>query len=213
MSIEILLIFRQYCSNIIPSSCDRGNTMRQKHNKVITEPIDVSILDDGLNKVKGAIMTIHPKSQHLINEWLNTWSVYIKDEKAFDPCRLISYKRGRILHVHFGYNVGSETGGPRYVVVVENNNPFKSKHVTVVPISTLGKEKSKDDIHHTEVFLGEVIPESGEDCVAQPIHIRTISKQRITKPKKSQDDKIYIAPELLDKIDEMIVKLFTKNKT
>ncbi len=168
-------------------------------------------LDMALAALKAAIKQQPTKQQHILEEWLGTWSQYLKFEAAFDPKRLIYYKRGDIVLAHFGYNIGSELGGVHYAVVVESDNNIASNVVMVVPISSLGREKTSADLHKSEVFLGKLI--SGVDSYAMPLQMRPISKMRIIKPKKIAQGKITIPGGLLDSIDEKIRQLFTKHTT
>ena len=179
-----------------------------KHKKNITEPVDVSTFVKNLTRLIKSIASLDKKQQHQINDWLGVWSKYIDFESTFDPKRLVYYKRGDIVHAHFGYNIGDELGGARYAVVVENNNNIANGLVTVVPISSLEAGKTEDDLHRTEVYLGKII--GGTECFAMPAQIRSISKLRIIKPKYRSDGKITLSGNMLDKIDEQIKLIFTK---
>ena len=46
--------------------------------------------------------------------WLNDYARLLQSEQSFDPKKLIRYKRGSIVKVHLGYNIGSEEGGLHY---------------------------------------------------------------------------------------------------
>ena len=60
-----------------------------------------------------------------------------KNEKQFDPKKLIKYRRGNIVSVHLGYNIGSEQGGLHYGLVIDNNNEKSSKVITIIPLRCL----------------------------------------------------------------------------
>lgn len=91
------------------------------------------------------------KKADLLSYWLENFIDYIKDETTFNPQELISYKRGDVIKLNFGFNVGSEHGGLHYAVVLDNNNLHSSPVVTVVPLSsgTAGSTYQRD------VFLGQ----------------------------------------------------------
>ena len=175
-------------------------------NTPTPDPLDIS-----LATFKAAIKRQPAKQQHMLEEWLDTWSQYLIFEGTFDPKRLIYYKRGDIVLAHFGYNVGNELGGVHYAIVVENDNNIASGIVTVVPISSLETGKTAADLHISEVFLGKLI--GGMDSFAMPLQMRPISKLRIIKPKKKSHGKLTITGALLDNIDEKIRQLFTKHST
>ena len=183
----------------------------KKHKKIITESLSAIEFIKTLIALTESIASLDIKQQDILNNWLNVWSKYLIWEKEFDSKRLIYYKRGDIVHAHFGYNIGSEFGGAHYAVVIENNNNISNDLVTIIPISSLEAGKTKDDLHKTEVFLGRIIG-NDIDCYAMPLQIRPISKMRIIKPKHKSDGKIILSGDLLDKIDEQIKLIFTQNK-
>jgi len=169
-------------------------------------------VEKALDELKTQVSQLPAKQQKIFEQWLYTWSMYIKNEKEFDPTRLRTYKRGEIVHLHLGYNVGSEEGGSRYAVVVENDNARRSKVVVVVPLSTLEANQSKDSLHYSEVYLGRIIPGSEKESYALPLHVRGISKMRIIKPRRDEHGVYKISPEKLTEIDDKIKILFTHKK-
>ncbi|MDR0221059.1 MAG: type II toxin-antitoxin system PemK/MazF family toxin [Lachnospiraceae bacterium] len=164
-------------------------------------------LEKSLAAFEQSITSLGGKQQRIMGEWLEVWGRYIAYEKTFDPKRLVRYKRGDVVHAHFGYNVGSEIGGAHYAVVVENGNDLSSGIVTVVPISSLEAGKA---LHKSEVPLGKLI--GGVDCYAMPLQIRTISKLRIIKPKRNADGKTKVSGASLDLIDELDKENVHKSK-
>ena len=63
-------------------------------------------------------------------------------------------KRGEIVKVHLGFNIGSEEGGLHYAVVIEKNNPKSSPVVTVVPLTSIKPSTNLERLHSGNVFLG-----------------------------------------------------------
>ena len=45
--------------------------------------------------------------------WLEDYMKFLEYEPQFSPTSLRRYKRGEIIKVHLGYNIGSEEGGLR----------------------------------------------------------------------------------------------------
>lgn len=167
------------------------------------------------------IKLLHDDKQIKILQWLNYWIDYLSYEDTFDSSKLMTYKRGDIVHVNFGFNVHNELGGSHYAVVVENDNPSTSGCITVVPLrSGDTEEEVLANIHErTEVYLGKGIIECGNGkhryTVAKVNQIRTIDKMRILKPTNSKIHTVYPIDAkkrnyILDKIDLKIVELFTK---
>lgn len=184
--------------------------MNDKHKRVFNDALNDTEVSDIISRIKATINSLNPKQQHLLAEWLYVWCSYIKNEKTFLPQKLKYYKRGEVVLANFGYNVGSELGGAHYAVVVENNNNKTSNTVTVVPVSSLQSSKKESELHHSEVFLGKIIPDSDKLSYAMPLQIRAISKLRIIKPKTSADGVYKISNEKLSEIDEKIKQLFTR---
>lgn len=90
----------------------------------------------------------------LLSYWLNDYINYINNEMTFEPSRLKSYKRGDIIKVNFGFNVGSEHGGLHYAVVLDKANAHNSPIITVIPLISYSKNKN---IHSSSIFLGDDI--------------------------------------------------------
>ena len=184
--------------------------MSDKHKRNITQNLTNKELSDTLNTVEKMLNSLDPKQQHIMAEWLDDWCNYLGFEKSFVPQKLKFYKRGDIVLVHFGYNVGSELGGAHYAVVVENNNNKASNTVTVVPLSSLADDKTQTDLHKSEVYLGKIFPNSDKESYAMPLQIRVVSKIRIIKPKTKKDYQYKLNGSQLQQIDDKIKELFTK---
>ena len=95
------------------------------------------------------------KKADLLAYWLETFSGYLLDEQKFDYSKIPSYKRGDVISVNLGFNVGSEQGGLHYAIVLDNDNQQSSPVITVVPLSS-GEE---DDTYERDVFLGNELYE------------------------------------------------------
>lgn len=76
----------------------------------------------------------------LMSKWIVDYVRYIAFEGTFDPRKNISYSRGDIVKVNFGFNIGSELGGVHYAVVIDNKNNQSSDSITVVPMSSIKED-------------------------------------------------------------------------
>ncbi len=172
-------------------------------------------------KLKNEILALDVDIRIKISQWLNSWIYYIATEKQFDSTKLMTYKRGDIVHVNFGFNVHNELGGTHYAVVVENDNSSSNGTVMVVPLKSAdSKEEAMKELHErTDVYLGQgiVVVAQGKDkyTIAKVNQMRTVDKMRILKPRNSRKDIVYptdsqIRNAMLDKIDKKIVELYTK---
>lgn len=84
--------------------------------------------------------------------WLKEYKVLLLREPRFVPRYLKAYKRGDIVQINFGFNLGDEYGGKHYAVVVEDNDR-SSGIVTVIPLRS-SKPKDSAGIHRYELSLG-----------------------------------------------------------
>lgn len=91
------------------------------------------------------------KRADLISYWLKDFQTYLAQEKSFDPARIKAYKRGDVVKVNLGFNVGSEQGGLRYAIVLDKDNKHNSKTITVIPLTSLKEEKK---IYERDIPLG-----------------------------------------------------------
>lgn len=94
------------------------------------------------------------KKANLLSYWLKDYVRFINFEATFDPKRNISYKRGDVIKVGFGFNIGSEYGGLHYAIVLDKVNDHSSSTVTVVPLTSIKSVSSEK--RHT-VSLGNEI--------------------------------------------------------
>lgn len=94
------------------------------------------------------------KKANLLSYWIKDYVRMIDFEEKFDPTKNISYKRGNIVKVNFGFNIGSEYGGLHYGIILDNNNAHNSPVVTVIPLTSM---KSDKEPHFNSVDLGNEI--------------------------------------------------------
>lgn len=94
---------------------------------------------------------IHSKKADLLSYWLKDYINYLEQEETFNPLKLKEYKRGDVIKVNLGFNVGNEEGGLHYCVVLDKKNSRSHSTVTVVPLTSI-KPKSKKNNY--SVFLG-----------------------------------------------------------
>ena len=97
----------------------------------------------------------HIKKADLISYWIEEYANYIRSENDFNYKSIPNYKRGDVIKVNFGFNIGSEHGGLHYAVVIGNNNIKASPVITVIPLSSSNKNKKYD----RDVLLGDELHE------------------------------------------------------
>lgn len=87
----------------------------------------------------------------LISKWLKDYVNYLRFEEKFKPQKNIAYKRGNIVKVNLGFNLGSELGGVHYAIVIDNNNKHSSDTITILPLSSKKEDK---DVYERDLFIG-----------------------------------------------------------
>ena len=96
----------------------------------------------------------HLKKAHLLSYWIKDYVRMINFEEHFEPTRNIAYKRGNIVKIQFGFNIGCEYGGLHYGVVLDNKNAHNSPVVTVIPLTSARENR---ELHPNSVNLGNDI--------------------------------------------------------
>lgn len=141
-------------SQIIKKGMFEIANLKDKENKEELLTFKDKVLDDFKQLLEDLCDTNHKKSA-LISYWLNDYKRYLSSEDKFSPKNLVKYKRGTIVKVNLGFNLGNEQGGLHYCVVLNKNDTVNIPILNVVPLSSL-KDKHKS-IHYTNVNLGNEI--------------------------------------------------------
>lgn len=92
------------------------------------------------------------KKCNLLAYWITDFSNYHDNEKDFDSTTLKKFKRGDIIKVNLGFNIGSELGGLHYCVVINKNDSPYSNTLNIVPLTSIKENKVYNK--HTCVNLG-----------------------------------------------------------
>lgn len=86
--------------------------------------------------------------------WISDWCRFLDFEQHFSSKSLRRYKRGEIIKVHLGFNVGSEEGGLHYAVVIDKDNARSCPTVTIVPLTSVKPSIDITDLKNGSIFLG-----------------------------------------------------------
>lgn len=131
----------------------------------------------------------HLKKAYLISYWLKDYVQYINFEEQFNPIKNIAYKRGDVVKLNFGFNIGSEYGGLHYAIVLDNHNRHNSPVLTVIPLTSAKEGKVP---HDNNVELGSEIYKSLK-----------LKYDTISKALKEEKKDISIAIKEFDKFDKL----------
>ncbi len=125
-----------------------------KEDVIQQKKISIRALNNLLEKYINDSSEKHLKKAYLISYWLSDFTRLIDFEEKFIPTKNIAYKRGNIIKLNFGFNIGSEYGGLHYGIVLDNKNEHNSPVVTVIPLTSI---KDSKPIHHNSVELGNEV--------------------------------------------------------
>ena len=81
------------------------------------------------------------KTSHLLAYWINDYANYHDEEKTFDISKLITFKRGNIIKVNLGFNIGHELGGLHYCVVLDKYDNPKNGTLNIIPLTSKKDKK------------------------------------------------------------------------
>lgn len=134
-----------------------------------------------------------------LSYWLEDYTNFLNYEKIFEPNSRPKYKRGQIIKVHLGYNIGSEEGGLHYAIVIENNNSIYSPVLTIVPLTSVKDNTNIDKLRKGEIFLGNELYRS---LVAKTKTLSYNVNNKIQELKKCLSDSDADEENILDRIKE-----------
>lgn len=81
------------------------------------------------------------KVSNLLAYWINDFSNYHDEEKTFDTTKLITFKRGNIIKVNSGFNIGNELGGLHYCIVLDKFDNPKKGTLNIIPLTSKKPKK------------------------------------------------------------------------
>lgn len=94
------------------------------------------------------------KKANLLSYWFEDFCKYNLAEEKFNPRLLKRYKRGSVIKVNLGFNVGNEEGGLHYYIVLDKSNALSSGTLTVIPLTS---KKENKQYNNSTVNLGNEI--------------------------------------------------------
>lgn len=115
----------------------------EKSEAIAHKDSAIKRLDISFNK---HIELMEYKKSNLLAYWIKDFSKYHDEEAIFSSKRLKHFKRGDIVKVNLGFNVGNELGGLHYCVVINNNDNLNSGTLNVVPLSSAKEDKVYNEI-------------------------------------------------------------------
>lgn len=89
-----------------------------------------------------------------ISYWLEDWMNYLKLEESFECRKIPKLKRGSVVKVHLGFNIGNEEGGLHYAIVLDNNNALGHSLITIVPLTSVKPKTNLKNLYDNQLFIG-----------------------------------------------------------
>jgi mRNA interferase MazF len=139
-----------------------------------------------------------------LHKWLNVifWLKIISDKAFNRRVNLMSIKRGEIYYADLSPVIGSEQGGIRPVLIVQNDIGNKYSPTVIAAAITSQREKAKLPTH---IELTADNCGLAKDSVVLLEQIRTIDKKRLKEHMGSLDD------QSMQKIDQALSISFGLN--
>lgn len=175
--------------------------MRNKSDVEKNKLSALSKMDNFLNALLNDGNSSHLKKVDLISYWLRDFANFIDFEEKFDAKRNIAYKRGNILKVNFGFNVGSEFGGLHYAVVLDKYNEHNSPVVTVIPLT------SNVNSHRNNIDIGNDLYLSVISKATDAIDELKKSNKKAAELRTNIFNKIKFLDDITDDEDQQLILL------
>jgi len=118
------------------------------------------------------------KKAKLYIDWLNEKTSFIRNEKEFTGEHIPELKRGDVILIKLGFNIGEELGGSRPAIVLRDSK-LSHKRVLVLPITS---KKPPDITNPLYVKIGLIKGLIGGIHWANILNVSNLSKQRIQIP-------------------------------
>lgn len=140
-----------------------------------------------------------------LDEWLDKESDIFVNEIRNNKNYFLRYKRGQLIKVDFGVNVGSELSHTHFAIVLNSDDTIKNDNITVLPLTSKKGYK--------RVFLGDIVSKNYlsikylYDAYGMITQIKTISKKRILL----NNCKYICEEDILQKIDNELIKYLIHN--
>ena len=169
----------------------------------VKEKTQIDKIDESNENYKYAYNTYFPKFKWLGN-WLEKQSSIFRNEANKKKNNKPNFRRGEIIKVDFGINVGSELSNTHFAIVLNNDDNNSVDNITVLPLTSKNGYK--------RLFLGDLLKTFKNDkrydknTYALITQITTISKNKIFK----DEIRCYCNKETMELINKEIIDFLIK---
>lgn len=160
----------------------------------------IDIACENFKEVKGSSKIKFSK----LDKWLLKESQEFKNETENIKSLYFKYKRGQVLKIDFGVNIGTELSHTHFGIVLNDDDTRLTDNITVVPLTSKAG--------YRRVNLGKLVSQEyssskyKNDSFAIITQIKTVSKKRVLE----NDNKIICSENILSKLDNAIKNYLTK---
>ena len=140
-----------------------------------------------------------------LGNWLEKESSIFKNEAHNKVSNKPNFKRGEIIKVDFGINMGSELSNTHFAIVLNSDDNNSVDNITVLPLTSKKGYKRLDLGNILEPFNSNRYNKKTYALITQ---ITTISKKKIF----NDNIKCYCDSKHLELIDKEITKFLTQQK-
>lgn len=152
-------------------------------------------LEDYLNSL---VKHGEPKDKRAdkIDQWIESWTKYLKREQEFNPRSLPLFKRGSVIVVDLGFNVGSEYGGIHYAIVLNKRDSRRNHLLHILPLTSIKEKTDLENLKYYQLSLSDEI---------HRLLIQKANKglQTINEKRNSCINEIYLLKNKLSEIESL----------
>lgn len=154
-------------------------------------------IDTSCKKFKKVQKSNYPKYLKL-DKWLEKESNIFEEETKGTNYNYLRYKRGQLIKVDFGINIGTEISHTHYAIILNSDDTTHTDNITVLPLTSKKGYK--------RINLGNIVMDNNKATKYQNktfgiiTQIKTISKKRILL----NDKKIICDKSTMDQIERAI---------
>ena len=167
------------------------------------EKTQIEKIDDSCIDYKYAYNTNHNKFSKLGNQLEKESSIF-RSESNNKIYNKPNFKKGEIIKVDFGINIGSELSNTHFAIVLNSDDNNNVDNITVLPLTSKPGYK--------RIYIGNVLKPFKNDKKYQKnsyaliTQITTISKKKIFK----DNIRCYCDSDILKELQNEIIKFLTK---
>ena len=169
-------------------------------------------LDDYLQHIVGLDDQSYRRADKIV-EWVENWKGYLAQEGRFNSRSIAALKRGSIIFVDLGFNVGREFGGLHYAIVLNKKDSRNNHLLHILPLTSVKDTTNLDKLHKTQFYIGkEVYHLLREKTLSHYQEVKKIHEGYVQKKEDLEAKKQHIL-ELLNEVPKSIGELSKTEET